>query len=81
MMMADRGLACNGRKAPERRAARKEARSLKPERTRKPLLGRSDVAASEVACESCETIDLVSNDYVEGSNAGGRHISHGSSRM
>ena len=88
MAVQDRGLACNSGGAEgcaagdncggvDRRAQRKEARSLKPQRSKKTLAERFGFAANETPSDSVETIDLVSNDYVGSGDAGGRHISHG----
>ena len=89
MTMKDRGLACNSggskpcalghnRDGAQRRAERQDARSLKPQRSKKTLADMFGFTGNQDASESVETIDLVSNDCVECGDAGGRHISRGS---
>ena len=75
MMVSDRGLACNS--GAERRAARQASRSLKPQSSKRTLAGKFKFGGNEEVCGDVETIDLVSNEYAECGDAGGRHISHG----
>lgn len=81
MTMTDRGIACNDG-GPQGCAARKNARALKPKRTKKTLAEKFGFAKSEVAVEEPAEIELVSNEFesecVEcDGGAAGRHISHG----